>query len=91
MVYTLQSLTYHRHITGCGSSIGSMSTWHTSGPEFDPQVRHVLSWRLGHENISTVILPLLLIQEAVFSYWRKNVRKVLVNCLGGLPRNSVVR
>ena len=26
---------------------------------------------------------------AVVSYWPKNVHQVLVNCLGGLPRNSV--
>ena len=25
------------------------------------------------------------------SYWRKDVHLVLVNCLGSLPRNSVVR
>ena len=30
-------------------------------------------------------------RRAVVSYWRKNVHKVLVNCLGGLPRNSVAR
>ena len=30
-------------------------------------------------------------RRAVVSYWRKNVHSVLVNCLGGLPRNSVVR
>ena len=44
-----------------------------AAPEFDPHVRHILSWRLGHENISTAILPLPLIQEAVVSYWWKNV------------------
>ena len=49
--------------TGRGSSIGSVSAWHASGPEFDPHVRHILSWRLGHEKISTAILPLPLIQE----------------------------
>ena len=46
-----------------GSSIGSMSAWHASGPEFDPHFRHIISWRLGHEINSTAILPLLLIQE----------------------------
>ena len=46
-----------------GSSIGNVFAWHASGPEFDPHVRHILSWRLGHENISTAILPLPLIQE----------------------------
>ena len=53
--------------TGRGSSIGSEFAWHASGPEFDPHVRHILSWRLGHENISTAILPLLLIQEEQLS------------------------
>ena len=46
-----------------GSSIGSEFAWHASGPEFDRDVRHILSWRLGHENISTAIFPLPLIQE----------------------------
>ena len=30
-------------------------------------------------------------RRAVVSYWWKNVQKVLVNCLEGLPRNSVDR
>ena len=33
----------------------------------DPHVRHILSWRFGHENISTAILPLPLIQEEQLS------------------------
>ena len=41
--------------------------WHASGPEFDPHGRHILSWRLGQENISTAILPLPLIQEEQLS------------------------
>ena len=41
--------------------------WHASGPEFDPHVRHILLWRLGHENISTAILLLPLIQEEQLS------------------------
>ena len=53
--------------TGRGSSIGSEFTWHASGPEVDPYVRHILSWRLGHENISTAILPLPLIHEEQLS------------------------
>ena len=53
--------------TGCGSSIGREFAWHASGPEFDPHVRHILSWRLGHKNISTGILPLPLIQEEQLS------------------------
>ena len=31
-------------ITGRGSSIGNEFAWHASGPEFDPHVRHILSW-----------------------------------------------
>ena len=30
-------------IAGSGSSVGSVSAWHASGPEFDPNVRHILS------------------------------------------------
>ena len=48
---------------GRGSSIESVSAWHASGFEFDPHVRHILSWRFGQEKISTAILPLPLIQE----------------------------
>ena len=44
-----------------------LSDWHASDPEFDPHVRHILSRRLGHEKISTAILPLLLIQEEQLS------------------------
>ena len=54
-----------------GSSIGSEFSWHASGPEFDPHVRHILSWRLGHENISVAILPLLLIEEEQLSVLAK--------------------
>ena len=49
---------FQKSCAGRGSSIGSVSAWHESGPEFDPHTRHILSWRLGHENISTAILPL---------------------------------
>ena len=56
-----------RLLTGCVSSIGRVSAWHASGLEFDPQVRHILSWRLGLEKNSTAILPLLLIQEEKLS------------------------
>ena len=53
---------------GRGSSIGSVSAVHASGPEFDPHVPHILSWRLGQEIISTAILPLPLIQEEQLSF-----------------------
>ena len=52
-------------VTGRGSSIGSVFAWHASDPEFDPHVRHVLSWKLGHE--ITAIFPLPLIQEEQLS------------------------
>ena len=58
---------YRKVKAGRGSLIGSVSAWHASGPEFDPHVRHILSWRLGHEKISTTILPLPLIQEEQLS------------------------
>ena len=54
-------------------SIGSVSAWHASGPEFDPHVRHILLWRLGPEKISTAILPLLLIQEEQLSVTSKRL------------------
>ena len=53
--------------TGRGSSIGSVSARYASGPEFEPHVRYILLWRLGHEKISTAILPLPLIQEEQLS------------------------
>ena len=53
--------------SGRGSAIGSVFAWHASGPEFGHHVRHILSWRLGHENISTAILPLPLSQEEQLS------------------------
>ena len=64
---------YFSLATGRGSSIGSEFAWHASGPEFDPHVRHILSWRLGHENISTAILPLPLIQEGQLSVTGKRM------------------
>ena len=64
---TQAGMSDHYDVTGRGSSIGSELAWHASGPEFDPHVRHILSWRLGHENISTAILPLPLIQEEQLS------------------------
>ena len=49
--------------TGRGSLIGSVSDWSASGPEFDPHVGPILSWKLGHEKN----LPLPLIQEEQLS------------------------
>ena len=67
LVNHLVSKPVQKKLTGRGSSIGSEFAWHVSGPEFDPHVRHILSCRLGHENISTAILPLPLIQEEQLS------------------------
>ena len=64
---------------GCGSSVGSASGWYADGRGFGPRVRQLSFVEIGHEIISTAILSLPLIQE------------VLVNCLGGLLRNSVDR
>ena len=63
----LVAFTHLFSMTGHGNSIGSMFAWHASGHEFDPHVRHILSWRPGHENISKAILPLPLIQEEQLS------------------------
>ena len=67
VVCCLDSIVPLLAIAGRGSSIGSVSAWHASGPEFDPHVRHILSWRLGHEKISTAILPPPLIQDEQLS------------------------
>ena len=73
-------------VAGCGSSIKCASAWYAEGHRFDPHVRHHSFVTTGHENnFYGHSLPTL-IQEG-----RKNVHKVLVNCLGGLPRNSVDR
>ena len=59
-------------LAGRGSSIGSMSAWHASGPKFDPHVRHSLSWR----QFSTAILPLPLIQELLAKKCALNTGKL---------------
>ena len=58
------------------------------GRGFDPHVlQNILSLRFGHENVSTTILSLPLIQEGQLSVTGER----MVNCPGGLPRNSVAR
>ena len=52
---------------GRGSSIGSVSVWHADSPEFDPHVRHILSWRLGQVKNSMAFFPFPLIQEEQLS------------------------
>ena len=55
-------------MAGCGSSIGCASAWYADSREFDPHVRqNIISLRFGHENVSTTILSLPLIQEGQLS------------------------
>ena len=54
-------------LSGRGSSVESVSAWHASVYVFDPHVRHIISWRFGHEIISTAILLRPLIQEKQLS------------------------
>ena len=48
-------------------TVARAQAWHASGPKFDTHIWQILSWRLGHEKISTAILPLQLIQEEQLS------------------------
>ena len=51
-------------ITSISSSIRCASAWYADGRRLDPRVRqNILSLRFGHENKSTPILSLPLIQE----------------------------
>ena len=42
-------------------------TLFSCGPRVRYPIRHIISWRLGHERIFTAILPLPLIQEEQLS------------------------
>ena len=78
--------------SGCSSSIGNVSAWHASGPEFDPHVRHILSWRFGHEKISTAIPPPPLIQEEQLSVAGERMcTKYQLTAYEAFPGDSVVR
>ena len=62
------------NLAGHGSSIGRVSAWHANGPEFDPHVRHILSWRRGHEKKFYGHSPFSAAsRRVVVSYRRKNV------------------
>ena len=67
------------------------STWHADGLGFDPRVQQ--SSFVDYEIISTVnsLHTADSSRAVVSSYWRNVVHLVLVNHLGSLPRNSVVR
>ena len=62
--------------------------WHAAGRVFDPRIRQH-SLEIGH--FYDLSLPTADSSRAVVSYWQKDVHLVLVNHLGSLPRNSVVR
>ena len=51
------------NMAGRHSSVGSDIALESRGTAIDPRVRCIFSLRFGHENISTAILPLPLIQE----------------------------
>ena len=77
---------------GRASSVGCASARYVDGHGFDPYIRQHSFLETGHEIISTAILSFRwFMKGVVVSYWWKTVHKVLVNCLGGLPWNSVVR
>ena len=52
---------------------------------------NILLWRLVGNHFYGHSFPTTDSSRAVVSYWRKDVHLVLVNRLGSLPRNSVVR
>ena len=54
-----------------GSLIGSVSAWHASGPEFEPHVRHILSWILGHEKILGPFSLFRWIKKSSFQFMAK--------------------
>ena len=59
-------------LAGCETSIVSASAWYADSCGFNPHIlQNFLSLRFGHENVSTTILPLQLIQEEQSSV-RKN-------------------
>ena len=66
--------------------------WTADGRGIDPRVRQHHFVEIGYGIISTAILSLALIQvEQLSITGERNLHLVLVNHLGRLPRNSVVR
>ena len=83
-VHNLIFTTEPPNIAGRNSLVGSNFAWESWGTVIDPHVWHILLWRFGHENISTAILPLPLIQEEHLSvngqrmcakYWQEVSRE----------------
>ena len=67
------------------------SAWHADGRGFDPWVRQHSFVKIGQKMISTVILSLPLIQVGQLSVTGERMCTVLINRLGSLLRNYVVR
>ena len=73
------------------SAVGNVSDCRSRGREFDPGPVPYFA-EIDHEIISTAILPSADSRRVVFSYKRKYVQEVLVNCLVMLAQEkSVVR
>ena len=62
-IIVLSSVVLFIQIAGHYSSVGSDVAWESRGTGINPRVRHIFTRRFGHENNSTAILPLPLIQE----------------------------
>ena len=58
---------FREWLTGCASSFRCAYRLVSRRSRVDPHARHILSWKFGHEKISTFIIPLPLIQEGHLS------------------------
>ena len=70
------------------SSVGSASAWYADGCVFTSG-KSILSWSLVMKYFLGPFSPFCWFKKG--SYWLKYVHLLLVNCIGGLPRNSVRR
>ena len=83
-----RNISVYRMTAGRCSLIGCVSSWYADSRGCDPHIRqNILLLRFCHEKTSMTILSLPLIQEGQLSV----TGIVLINCLGGLPRNSMAR
>ena len=74
------------------SAVGSEYDWVSRDRWFEPQSSHILSLRFGHEK--KILQPFSAIhwfKKGSCQLLAKEWALVLVNCLGGLPRNSEAR
>ena len=82
----IQCLTYD---SGPGSLVVCASAWYGDGRGFDHWIRQHSFVEMGHEIISTAILIQPLIHDQVGQL--SDVHLVLVNRLGNLPMNRMVK